>query len=498
MSTLVKTAQRFEVQIAWAISDASRGHIDENIQKQLTQSFSELASLFVAICLVEDQGEQHKFHGHNDIGLPWHILVHNLGGELNATKIAAHMSPHPMPALLTKLWHSPQPPNKRNLEVLIGDLLHKSHAIVKAKGVYTDEHYAKAEAIEALGSTELTAAFNGMMRAMDKATARQNTRAFLILLGCCVVGICIALLNALLVFSPMEQTILNGQKELVEERDRARASERAKRDFLAVMSHELRTPMNGILGFTNLLKNTDLSEKQQDYAETIHDSGEILLTILNDILDVSRIEAGAFELETEDFNISDIVSNVVTLLGPRAFAKRLELSAYIDPSLPEMLNGDSGRLRQILLNLVGNAIKFTMSGGIAIEVRYLGRKPENQHDIILSVTDTGIGIPKDKQAEIFGYFTQVDISASRKFEGTGLGLAICKKIAELMNGQIGVESVPDRGSTFFVQLELEGVTPPAAQISTSLNVNIEGARILIVDDNALNRRIFRLQLEAFG
>lgn len=498
ISTLVKTANRFEVQIAWAITDATRGHIDKRIQKQLTQTYSELTSLFIALCLAENEVEKHEIHSQDNIGLPWRILVHDIGGNIHASELTAQLHKQSMPASLTKLWHTPQPPNKRNLEDQIADLLLKGHSIVKAKGVYTPEHFAQAEAIEALSSTELAVALDNILRILDKAAERESMRAFYILLGCCIAGICIALLNAILVFSPMEQTILATQKQLVGERDRALTSEHAKRDFLAVMSHELRTPMNGILGFTNLLLSTDLSEKQKDYAETIQTSGEILLTLLNDILDVSRIEAGAFELEKEDFSIFDTVSNVVTLLGPRAFAKRLDLSAFVDPALPEKLSGDSGRLRQILLNLVGNAIKFTMSGGIAIEVRYLGRKPENRHEIMISVTDTGIGIPKEERTKIFDYFTQVDVSASRKFEGTGLGLAICQKIVELMDGQIGVESAADHGSTFFVQIELDGVIPPAEQIAAKQTVNIEGTRILVVDDNALNRRIFRLQLEAFG
>ncbi len=288
------------------------------------------------------------------------------------------------------------------------------------------------------------------------------------------------------------------EEQLINERDRAIALEKTKREFLAMMSHELRTPMNGVLGFANLLLSSGLDAQQKDYAELIHSSGETLLALLNDILDFSKIEAGALELEVEDFSLASVVSNVVTLLGPQASAKRLDLSAYVDPSLPVKLRGDPGRLRQILLNLVGNAIKFTESGAVAVEVRQEERGDEEGCAITCSVIDTGIGIPKDKQECIFDRFTQVDASSSRKYEGTGLGLPICKELANLMGGEIYVESTPDKGSTFSVRVRLKNVIPPAEKIADGIAHKITDKKILVVDDNALNRRIFKLQLEGFG
>lgn len=289
------------------------------------------------------------------------------------------------------------------------------------------------------------------------------------------------------------------EEQLINERDRAIALEKTKREFLAMMSHELRTPMNGVLGFANLLLSSGLDAQQRDFAELIHSSGETLLALLNDILDFSKIEAGALELEAEDFSLAGVVSNVVTLLGPQALAKRLDLSAYIDPSLPSKLRGDPGRLRQILLNLVGNAIKFTDSGAVAVEVRHEERGDEEGRRVItLSVSDTGVGIAKDKQESIFEHFTQVDTSSSRKYEGTGLGLPICKELANLMGGEIHVESATDKGSTFWVRIRLDDVIPPAEKIADQIAHKITDKKILVVDDNALNRRIFKLQLEGFG
>lgn len=287
------------------------------------------------------------------------------------------------------------------------------------------------------------------------------------------------------------------EEQLINERDRAIALEKTKREFLAMMSHELRTPMNGILGFTNLLLSSGLDAEQTDFAKLIRSSGETLLALLNDILDFSKIEAGALELEMEDFSLANVVSNVVTLLGPQAFAKRLDLSAYIDPSLPGKLRGDPGRLRQVLLNLVGNAIKFTESGAVAVEVRQ-ERGDGAGRAITLSVTDTGVGIAKDQQESIFERFTQVDTSSSRKYEGTGLGLPICKELANLMGGEIHVESAPDKGSTFRVCVRLADVIPPAERIADDIPQDITDKKILVVDDNSLNRRIFKLQLEGFG
>lgn len=494
LTLLIKAENRFEVELAWAATDATLGHVDEPVQQALNSTFKELMTIYTAICMSETlEGEEKGEHSEDHL----RKIADEIGVDRARAATALHLPGGAMPADLTRLWMGHKP-GQRSLEDVIGEVIQRGYEIVKAKGALSKDHLATIEAIETLSSGESQRILSSVLQTISQDTINQTSYGFYVLLVCCITGIVVAFVSVAAIYKPMENTILAAQDELVSERDRARASEQAKREFLAVMSHELRTPMNGVLGFTNMLLSTDLTPKQKEYAETIHTSGDILLGILNDILDVSRIEANAFELEAEDFSVADVISNVVTLLGPRAFAKRLDLGAFIDPSLPQKFSGDSGRLRQVLLNLVGNAIKFTVSGAIAIEARYGGLCADGTHDVFIAVSDTGIGIHKEEQGKIFERFTQVDTSASRKFEGTGLGLAICKQIVGLMGGEITVESVPDKGSTFSVRIRLASIKPPAEKISASFDLAVADSRILVVDDNALNRRIFRLQLEAFG
>ncbi len=287
--------------------------------------------------------------------------------------------------------------------------------------------------------------------------------------------------------------------QLQSQKSAAEAASLAKSQFLANMSHEIRTPMNGVLGMTELLLDAGLNETQQRYARTIRSSGEALLKIINDILDFSKIEAGRLELDPVEVDIRDLGEEAVQLLASLAHEKGLELTCRIAPEVPERILTDPVRLRQILLNLLGNALKFTMKGEVTVSIECAGDplpKPASSQCLLrISVSDTGIGIDRDAQTRLFRSFSQADGSTTRRFGGTGLGLAVSKQLAKLMGGDIGVNSEPGCGSCFWFTLR---AAIPDGGKTVSARANLQGIRVLIVEDNTTNRTILLHQVTAFG
>jgi CheY-like chemotaxis protein/signal transduction histidine kinase len=429
----------------------------------------------------------------------WSALGARYGVDPAAERDRLGLGANAMPDAAQTVWRAAES-GQTPLEESAAAFLTMLDPVVAANGVYDSVHHRLLAAATKLSQTQLLPGLRRMLLGVGEEAQRSASFSLAMLMVCAAILVLATALAAIFVLLPLRRAIAADSRSPFDRREHDRAAKRQKRELLSLMGHELRTAMNGIIGFSHLLLETQLDSKQRDYAQIVQQSGETLLELLNDILDLSEIEAGSLRLTSTDFATAEIVGDALAQLGPHAAAKRLELTAYVDPTLPEKLRGDGERIRQILVNLVAHAVKTTASGGIGVELRSESEgASEAGHGIVLTVSDTGAGVTRVRHDDHLANFHEGEGGSSRGFEGTDLGLALCRELTRMMGGTMDLESAPGSGNSFSVRLHLASARPAAAPLALpGQRSSLSGRRFLVVEDNPMTGRILRLQLESYG